>query len=164
MYNYILTFITILCISLYGNSYYISDVTKIEINIISSNNNTYNLPVSITENNFKSKIIGLPYGMTQIYVRGFSSTNKKLFEGIWRGNINGVDHDITINMLDLEINPVVIGDMPPYFTSINVVPSRINPGEIARIIAYADDLNINDANSLSYEVLGFENYLGNIKN
>lgn len=162
MYSYFFRVITLLCILLYGNSYSIYDVTKIEINIFSSDNKTYNLPVNIIDDSFKSKIIGLPYGMTSIVVKGVSSDNKKLFEGIWKGDINNIDHDIVINMLDLEINPTLIGEMPPYFNSINIIPSKINPGEVTRIIAYADDLNYEDSNSLSYEVLGLDKYSGDI--
>ena len=162
MYNCALNIIILFWTILQCNSYSISDVNKIEIVVISSKNNTYNLPIKIVDSNFRSKIIGLPTGLTTIIVSGITNNNNKLFEGSWKGILNNIDNDIIINMLDLEINPTLIGEMPPYFNSVNIMPTRINPGDVVKITAYADDFNQNDGNSLTYDVLGFDNYLGKI--
>ena len=162
MYKFIFHIIALLYTIQYTSSFYISDVNKIDIVVISSKNNTYNLPIKIVDSNFRSKIIGLPTGLTTIVVSGLSKNDDKLFEGSWKGILNNIDNDIIINMLDLQINPTLIGEMPPYFNSINIIPARIKPGDVVKVTAYADDFNKNDGNSLTYDVLGFDNYLGKI--
>lgn len=143
-----------------GVSYLVSDVIKLDINI-HSDNSTFNLPITVTESNFKSKILGLPKGYTKINIDGLNDNDKAIFKGSWGGHIAD-NTNILINLIDLETK-TILGNMPPYFETVNVEPSRIKLGDKVKVTVFSNDYNKVDIDNLNYEVelLG-ENNKGNI--
>lgn len=153
----------LIVLAAYVTAYDVGDLDRLQLTIDGPGGlSTIDLTLNL-ESRFSAEIQGLDAGLTNITLSGFHVDGTEMYSGDWEGQVraDGKATQVALYMVDLkpDIDYASMGNVAPFFTSIEVEPSNIAHNETLTIRTKARDL---DGTELNYTVRGIDTLHGEL--